>query len=731
MGISLFLWALVAVIVRNSEGAGTPVPVDIERHWTGGFNGKFCVPVVKELSSWKADLIFDQKINSLQVWTAELTESKPGGKEFVLTNKAWNAVEHVGDQICVEFQGHGDGDISPKATVTIEGMVVTLPPTFGPDYTGTTPSRQTYKPQPTFASTPDQVTPPPGGFEIKATAPMQVFNDWPERHRVEGEFHFDGPFNGWEVKITFGSEVRAMEVAFGDVVSYSKDGTEWIIVNKMDKGLWHSGETLKMRFFANYVGVNKAPTATAVLKDMGKVVVEKLPPIVDAKSQCTKYNYDDVIRKSIMFYEAQRSGKLPKNNRIKWRGDSGLKDGSDVGVDLTGGWYDAGDHVKFGFPMAYSTAILAWGLIEWKEAYVESKQLDYMYDCIKWPLDYFLKAHVSKYELYVQVGSGGSDHGFWGRPEEMKMARPSYKIDASHPGSDVAGETCAAFAAGYLAFKDKDPKYAAQLKQHAIDLYDFGMKYKGRYTDTISAASGYYKSGNMTDELCWSSLWMYQITNDAKYLTEAEKWFQPGAAWGMSWDDTQAVNQVLLYKFTKKDIYKQAVEETFKYWMPGGTIKYTPKGLAWRLQWGSLRYSSNMAMVALMAAEAGINPEKYRAWAMSQIHYALGDTGFSYVIGFGDKYPLRPHHRSASCPWPPAPCSPNVVHRPEASVHTLFGALVGGPDAGDQYKDTRGNYINNEVATDYNAAFQGAVAALRSLVTRKLHPEQKAGTAKC
>ena len=59
-----------------------------------------------------------------------------------------------------------------------------------------------------------------------------------------------------------------------------------------------------------------------------------------------KYNYADVLGKSILFYEAQRSGKLPAHgdnvgqNRIKWRGDSALGDGRDVGKDLTGGWYD-------------------------------------------------------------------------------------------------------------------------------------------------------------------------------------------------------------------------------------------------------------------------------------------------------------------------------------------------------------------------------------------------------
>ena len=53
-----------------------------------------------------------------------------------------------------------------------------------------------------------------------------------------------------------------------------------------------------------------------------------------------KYDYNQVLELSILFFEAQRSGKLPASNRIPWRGDSALDDGSDVGVDLTGGWYD-------------------------------------------------------------------------------------------------------------------------------------------------------------------------------------------------------------------------------------------------------------------------------------------------------------------------------------------------------------------------------------------------------
>lgn len=78
------------------------------------------------------------------------------------------------------------------------------------------------------------------------------------------------------------------------------------------------------------------------------------------------YDYGQVLGLSFLFYEAQRSGKLPANNRIKWRGNSGL-DHSYNGRDVTGGWYDAGDNVKFNLPMAWSTAAIAWSIVEFKK----------------------------------------------------------------------------------------------------------------------------------------------------------------------------------------------------------------------------------------------------------------------------------------------------------------------------------------------------------------------------
>ncbi|XP_012938664.1 endoglucanase E-4 [Aplysia californica] len=120
-----------------------------------------------------------------------------------------------------------------------------------------------------------------------------------------------------------------------------------------------------------------------------------------------------------------------------------------------------------------------------------------------------------------------------------------------------------------------------------------------------------------------------------------------------------------------------------------------------------------MAFISLVAAAQGIEPDRYRVWARSQINYMLGDGGRSYVIGFGHNPPTRPHHASSSCRPPPHSCTWSDYSKPGPNAHILYGALVGGPGEDDDYVDSRSDYIHNEVGCDYNGGFQSAVAALR------------------
>lgn len=46
-------------------------------------------------------------------------------------------------------------------------------------------------------------------------------------------------------------------------------------------------------------------------------------------------DYGAALTKSLLYFEAQRSGKLPPIQRVQWRGDSALADGKDAGVTIS------------------------------------------------------------------------------------------------------------------------------------------------------------------------------------------------------------------------------------------------------------------------------------------------------------------------------------------------------------------------------------------------------------
>lgn len=428
-----------------------------------------------------------------------------------------------------------------------------------------------------------------------------------------------------------------------------------------------------------------------------------------------KFNYGEALQKSLLFYELQRSGDIDeKTARCNWRGDSGMSDGADVGLDLTGGLYDAGDNVKFNLPMAYTAAMLAWSVYEDRDAYKKSGQLDYALGNIKWICDYLIKCHPSDNVYYYQVGSGSADHAWWGAAEVMQMARPSYKVDKNSPGSTVAGEAAAALAACAVVFKDTDKAYSEKCLSHAKQLYNFAETTKSDAGYT--AANGFYNSwSGFYDELTWAAVWLNIATGEGSYLSKAkqyEKQCGGNLEWTMCWDDKYIGAVCLLAELTGEQTYKSKIEQNLD-WLCGTSANKatrSPKGMVCIDQWGTLRYATTAAFVAASYAESGKCPSNkvktYLDFCASQVDYALGSTGRSFVVGFGVNPPEHPHHRTAQASWADNMNEPNY-HR-----HTLYGALVGGPDYSDNYTDTVSDYQKNEVACDYNAGFTGALVKM-------------------
>lgn len=68
-----------------------------------------------------------------------------------------------------------------------------------------------------------------------------------------------------------------------------------------------------------------------------------------------------------------------------------------------GGYYDAGDNVKFGLPMAFTVTMLSWGVIEYGDDIEDGGEYEHALGAIKWGTDYFIKAHTHPNVLWAEV----------------------------------------------------------------------------------------------------------------------------------------------------------------------------------------------------------------------------------------------------------------------------------------------------------------------------------------
>ncbi|XP_071916835.1 endoglucanase-like [Coffea arabica] len=468
----------------------------------------------------------------------------------------------------------------------------------------------------------------------------------------------------------------------------------------------------------------------------------KAQAMKDALCSDSTYDYEDALSKSILFFEGQRSGKLPPDQRVNWRGDSALSDGKLENVDLAGGYYDAGDNVKFGWPMAFSVTLLSWAAIEHQDEISSANQIDYLCRAIRWGTDFILKAHTSATTLYTQVGDASRDHQCWERPEDMDIPRTLYKITPTSPGTEVAAEAAAALAAASIVFKESQPEYSVQLLSRSKLLFQLADNYRGSYK---SSCPFYCSYSGYQDELLWAAAWLYKASGENYYLnyvSSNQGWSQ--AVSEFSWDNKFPGVQTLLAKDfflgkTSLANFKSGADSFVCALMPGSSsvqIKTTPGGLLYTRDSSNLQYATGATMVLLYysniltaAGSEGVqcgsvifSPAKIQAFAKSQIDYILGNNPLkmSYMVGFGSKYPTQLHHRGASIPSIhvlPAEVGCNdgsstwySSSKPNPNIHE--GAIVGGPNSNDQFNDLRSDYSHLEPTTYMNAAFVGSVAAL-------------------
>jgi len=482
------------------------------------------------------------------------------------------------------------------------------------------------------------------------------------------------------------------------------------------------------------------------------------------------YNYAEAFQKSMYFYDAEKCGAGITGGKLEWRGDCHTDDAKiplvpagkgadgamaekgvsltqefidanrkyldpdgDGTVDLSGGFHDAGDHVKFGLPGSYAAATLGWGFYEFKDAYARIGEEAHMRDLLKWYSDYFLRCTFMNENGEVvafcyQVGEGSSDHSYWGAPELQPTLRPAYFATPQTPASDQVAGAAAALAIMYLNTKDTDAAYAEKCLSTSKALYNFAVKYRG-----LGYSGGFYGSSYDEDELSWAAVWLNIATGEKSYINDIVEVSPDGRylgylgkiikstqddwqnIWCHSWDVVWGGVFAKLAPITNTERDWYIFRWNIEYWSgvphedPSDKtfMAATPGGFKVVNTWGSARYNSAEQLCALIyKKETGSSD--FDAWVKSQMNYILGDNPLNrcYEVGYAENSAKHPHHRAAHG------SITNNMGVPNEHRHTLWGALVGGPDQTDSHKDDTTDFVGNEVAVDYNAGFVGALAGI-------------------
>jgi len=484
----------------------------------------------------------------------------------------------------------------------------------------------------------------------------------------------------------------------------------------------------------------------------------------------------EALQKALWFLNVQKSGPGVLGTYVQWRGDAHVMDahiklkpgdanGVDLSqafidkyrsildpngsgeVDLSGGFHDAGDYIKFGITTGYAAFTLAWSMVEYPESYRNTGLEDEALSLLRWVDDYFMKmtffdANGDVIAFAHQVGDA-SDHSCGWMPPELRRIdfcpRKGYFATDENPAADVTSDAAAALALTSMLIRAKDPAYADKALKYAIALYKFAKKHPAAVG---TAAGGLYSSEYAYDDLAWAAIWLYKATGDTKsYIDDILGPDGNGGGWldgfpGLRtscmvytntscWFEshTYCWNSLRTGVFLKmaqimRDVghpYAEAMrkiarEDSMKW--ADGRVTQTPGGFSILNSWGSARYNSAAQFVALLYAKhfGDVDPDAAKAitaWAKKQIDYTLGKNplGKSYIMGFTNKYANQPHHAAGHASIWGEPAVP-VENR-----HIIWGALVSGPSGGDNHLDVRADFGSNEVTIDYNASLIAALAA--------------------
>ncbi|MBV6513222.1 MAG: Endoglucanase D [Ignavibacteriaceae bacterium] len=385
-------------------------------------------------------------------------------------------------------------------------------------------------------------------------------------------------------------------------------------------------------------------------------------------------------------------------------------------VDVTGGWHDAGDYIKFTNTTAVSAYLLALSYVlnpSLHEKDINKNGAPDILEEIKVALDWLLRCNYAEGKLITQVQDMRDHDVGWRLPENdtLKFDRPAYKGE----GKNIYGIYSAVMALGAKIWSSRlnEKEFADKCRAAAEKFYSAASS----VPDIDVAFTGMYQDKSHQGKMLLGALELYNLTGRQKYLDDAKRMssgLQPDYWW--SWGDLNA-----LASFRSAQLVKTgtAVLEINL----GGFNKAkdnTVYGDAGVYTWGTTTTLFGIAAKAMMYRFLN-SANTFDTLAIRQFDYIFGKNpwGKSFVVGLGNSSVRYLHSQigyfnNNNLPGGIAagPATTEMLKNYNITRKNFAGQEFNSSEVA--YYDDRDDYVTNEPAIITNAT---AVFAMTLLLT--------------
>lgn len=419
---------------------------------------------------------------------------------------------------------------------------------------------------------------------------------------------------------------------------------------------------------------------------------------------------------------------------------------ADGNTDLTGGWFDCGDHVLFGQTFFYSAYVVLKGYDAFPEGYDDYYSYNYsgyqaagdfswegkkgqpngipdVLDEVKAACEFMIKATPNGNTFYSQKGDGNADHKNWVTSVKMATLSRNDGGQSDGPRSVVKNPndgSMPSFCAATLALMSRlyaqfDPDFAETCLQHAKYAYSYASGKKGACAD---AGSFYPANTNMYTAYICAAAELYWATNDNSYkqtaLSNSGQLKDYNWAFGYNNNyDVAAYNLAMLGDSNGAEWLEFYVTNYYKGKTSNGIFQISDN-------WGTFRYLGNAAFVVALYNKYKGNT-RIDTFVTDQVDFIMGKNGanMSCIVGFKPSsgsytYFSQPHHRNVYLSD-----GNNNSNLSIPSRNTQFGFLGGGSGYNvNTLKNAKADeYTITEGGVDYQAALVGAFGYINSFLS--------------